>query len=74
MAPERIALSQRERDRLNALHEVERGHWRQVEAAERLRLSDRQVPRLLVRVHAEGDRGVIHRLRGGRVDLRMSAA
>jgi transposase len=64
MEPERIELSQPERDRLKVLHEVEQGHCRQVEAAERLRLSDRQVRRLLVRVRAEGDRGLIHRLRG----------
>ncbi len=33
MEPERIELSQRERDRLKALHEVEQGHLKQVEAA-----------------------------------------
>ena len=64
MEPERIALSQRERERLKVLHEVERGHLRQREAAQRLRLSERQVRRLLVRVGQEGDRGVMHRLRG----------
>src|SRR3990170_507258 len=64
MEPERIELSQRERDRLKVLHEVEEGHLTQVEAARRVHLSDRQVRRLLVRVRAEGDGGVIHRLRG----------
>ncbi len=64
MEPERIELSQRERDRLRALHEVEQGHLTQGEAAGRLELSDRQVRRLLVRVRAEGDRGILHRLRG----------
>ncbi len=64
MEPERIELSRPERDRLKVLHEVEQGHLQQVEAAERLRLSDRQVRRLLGRVRTEGDRGVIHRLRG----------
>lgn len=64
MEPERIELSQRERDRLKVLHEVERGHLTQVDGARRLQLSDRQVRRLLVRVRAEGDRGVVHRLRG----------
>jgi hypothetical protein len=61
---ERIELSQRERDRLKALHEVAQGHRTQVDAARQLRLSDRQVRRLLERVQAEGDRGIIHRLRG----------
>ena len=64
MEPERIELSQRERDRLKVLHEVEDGHLRQVDAARRLSLSDRHVRRLLDRVRAEGDRGVLHRLRG----------
>ena len=64
MKEERIALSQRERDRLKVLHAVEGKHLRQGEAAERLRLSVRQVRRLLRRVKREGDRGLIHRLRG----------
>ncbi len=64
MEQERIELSQRERERLKVLHEVKQGHLRQVEAAGRLGLSTRQVRRLLVRVRTEGDRGVVHRLRG----------
>ncbi|MEK7731788.1 MAG: ISNCY family transposase, partial [Planctomycetota bacterium] len=64
MKPERVELSQTERDRLKRLHEVEEGYIRQVEAARRLELSDRQVRRLLRRVQAEGDRGVMHRLHG----------
>lgn len=64
MKPERIELSQKERDRLKVLHELQEGHIRQVEAARRLERSDRQVRRLLVRVRAEGDRGVVHGLRG----------
>jgi len=64
MEQERMALSQRERERLKVLHEVEQGHLRQGEAGARLRLSPRHVRRLLRRVRAEGDTGVIHRLRG----------
>ncbi|MBI2818426.1 MAG: helix-turn-helix domain-containing protein, partial [Acidobacteria bacterium] len=64
MREERIELSQRERERLKVLHEMERGHLRQGEAAGRLRLSARQVRRLLRRVKREGDGGLIHRLRG----------
>ena len=64
MKPERIELSQTERDRLKVLHALQEKHIRQVEAARRLALSDRQVRRLLRRVQAEGDRGVVHRLRG----------
>lgn len=73
MEPERIELSQRERDRLKVLHEVGEGHLTQMEAAQRLHLSDRQVRRLLVRVRAEGDRGVLHRLRGRPANRKIPA-
>jgi hypothetical protein len=49
---------------LKVLYEVEQGHWTQVEAGQRIHLSDRQVRRLLGRVRREGDRGVMHGLRG----------
>lgn len=61
---ERISMSQRERERLKVLHHVERGGCKQKEAAERLELSARQVRRLQRRVEAEGDRGLVHGLRG----------
>ena len=66
MEPERIALSGRERERLKVLHQVEEGHLKQVEAARRLRLTDRQVRRLQARLRAAGDRGIVHQLRGRR--------
>ena len=47
METERIALSQRERDRLKVLHEVKGKHLTQVEGARRLKVTDRQVRRLL---------------------------
>lgn len=59
-----MTLSQRERDRLRLLHEVKQGHVSQVEAAKRLKLSDRQVRRLLLRVAQCGDQAVVHGLRG----------
>ncbi len=46
MREERIELNERERDRLKVLHEIQPGHLKQVEAARRLRLTDRQVRRL----------------------------
>lgn len=64
MEPDRIALSQRERERLKVLHQVEQRQLTQLEAGERLRLSERQVRRLLMWVRQAGDRGVVHRLRG----------
>ena len=57
-------LSGKERDRLKVLHEVQGGHLTQGEAAGQLGISDREVRRLLVRMGAEGDGGVVHRLRG----------
>jgi len=70
---ERIALSQRERDRLKVLHAVQQGERTQVEAAHQLQLSDRQVRRLLVRVRSEGDRGIVHRLRGRPSNRKIAA-
>jgi predicted ArsR family transcriptional regulator len=61
---ERIALSQRERDRLKVLHEVKQKHLTQVAAAVRLKVSDRQVRRMLLRLRERGDRSLVHGLRG----------
>ncbi|MGA8011356.1 MAG: ISNCY family transposase [Candidatus Acidiferrales bacterium] len=74
METERIELSARERERLKVLHQVEEGHLKQVEAARRLRLTDRQVRRLQARLRSEGDRGIVHRLRGGRSNRKISDA
>ena len=63
METERMTLSQRERDRMRVLHEVQQEHLTQREAAKRLQLSDRQVRRLLRRMRKKGDQAVIHRLR-----------
>jgi hypothetical protein len=48
------------------LQQVEEGHLKQIEAARRLHLTDRQVRRLQARLADEGDRGIVHRLRGRR--------
>ena len=48
METERITLSQRERDRLKVLHEVQQKHLTQVAAAARLKVTDRQVRRMLL--------------------------
>jgi transposase len=64
METERIALSQRDRDRLRVLHEVQQRHLKQVEAARRLQVTDRHIRRLLVAVRERGDGAVVHQLRG----------
>jgi transposase len=74
MEPERIELSARERDRLKVLQQVEERKMKQVEAARRLQLSDRHVRRLLRRVRQEGDRGIVHRLRGRPSNRRIEPA
>jgi len=57
-------MSQKERDRLKVLHEAGKGRITQRQAAGQLGLGERQVRRLLRKVRAAGDRGVIHGLRG----------
>lgn len=59
-----LEMSQRDRDRLKVLHGVIQGERLQKEAARLLRLSGRQVGRLVRRLRESGDRGIIHRLRG----------
>jgi helix-turn-helix protein len=64
MGAERIELSAKERERLKVLQQAEEGHLKQIEAARRLHVTDRQVRRLQARLRSEGDRGIVHRLRG----------
>src|SRR5579863_5166906 len=71
MEPERIELSAKERERLKVLQQVEEGHLKQIEAARRLRWTDRQVRRLQSRLRAEGDGGIVHRLRGRRSNRKI---
>jgi hypothetical protein len=73
METERIVLSARERDRLRVLHDLQQGHLTQVAAAQRIKITDRQVRRLLLRLREQGDRAVIHGLRG-RLSNRKFAA
>jgi hypothetical protein len=74
MEQERISLSVRERERLKVLQQVEEGHLKQVEAAQRLRLSDRHVRRLQARLRREGDGAIVHRLRGRRSNRKIPEA
>ena len=48
MREERIELSQRERDRLKVLHQVEQGYLTQAEAGQRVQVSARHLRRLHV--------------------------
>jgi len=68
----RIPLSQRERDRLRVLHEVKQKQITQIAAAGRLKITARQVRRLLLRLREQGDRGLIHGLRGRPSNRRLA--
>ena len=62
--PDRIPMSQRERDVLKVLHSVLQGDRTQAEAASLLRLTTRQVRRLQLKLQAGGDSALVHGLRG----------
>src|SRR5580698_1721676 len=72
METERIALSQRERDRLKVLHDVQQKRT-QVAAAERLKVTDRQVRRMLLRIRERGDGALVHGLRGRPSNRKLAA-
>ena len=64
LAPDRIPMSQKERDVLKVLHSVVQGDRTQAEAARLLGLTARHVRRLQRRLEAGGDAALVHRLRG----------
>lgn len=70
---DRIAMSQRERDRLRVLHSVLDGQRTQVEAARLLRLTPRHVRRLVQRLEQGGDAALVHGLRGQPSNRRKDA-
>ena len=57
-------MSERERDRLKVLQEVEGGALVQREAAEQMGMSERGFRKLLKRYRAKRDLAVVHGLRG----------
>jgi hypothetical protein len=61
---ETISMSQRERHRLEVFSRVRRREITLVKASELLELSYRQAKRCFGRYRQEGDKGLVHRLRG----------
>ena len=59
-------MSEKERDRLKVLHEVEQGHLRQRQGAEQLGMTERGFRKLLKRFRQDKDAAVVHGLRGKR--------
>jgi len=64
MEEDRIEMSQRERDRLKVMASVLSGERTQAEAGRLLKRTVRQIRRIQRRIECEGDRGVMHKLRG----------
>lgn len=57
-------MSEKERDRLRVMNQLEKGEVTQVEAGKLLGISSRQVRRIARRYERQGDKGLVHRLRG----------
>jgi Helix-turn-helix domain len=71
---DRIPMSQKERDVLKIVHGVLRGERTQAQASRLLGLSSRQVRRIQRKLEAEGDRALVHGLRGQPSNRRVDAA
>jgi len=67
-----IMARQGELKRLHVIEKVLEGIIKQVEAAEILSLSGRQIRRIVKRIRSEGSRGIIHRSRGRPSNRRIS--
>src|SRR5580692_7392897 len=72
--PDRIPMSQKERDVLKIMHGVLSGERTQAEAARLLGLSTRQVRRLQRKLERDGDAALVHGLRGQPSNHRKDAA
>jgi hypothetical protein len=64
LTPDRIPMSQKERDVLKVMHAVLAGERTQAEAARLLDLSTRQVRRIRRKLERGGDAALVHGLRG----------
>lgn len=67
-----LIMSQEELERSQIIRKIFDKEINQQEAAEYLRISDRQVRRIVKRVREEGERGISHRLRGSVGNRRIS--
>jgi transposase len=59
-----LTMSTKERQRLEVIGQVKHGKTKVTQAAEILGVTERQMYRLLYRYRSDGDKGLIHRLRG----------
>ena len=68
---ERLTMSNKDIDRLKVLHSVIKKQLTWNQAAVQLTLSNRQIGRLLVSVKEQGNKGIIHGLRGKQSNHRL---
>ncbi|MFO0752499.1 MAG: ISNCY family transposase [Thermodesulfovibrionales bacterium] len=59
-----ITMTQKELKRLHVIRKVMEGVLMQKEAAEMLSVSERQIRRIVRRIEAQGDKGIVHGARG----------
>lgn len=71
---EQLLLTQKQRDWLKVLHEVQQGHLTQASGGEQLGVSERWVREMVRRVRKRGDRAVVHGLAGKRSKRRIDKA
>ena len=74
MRKDLITLSQEEHDRLLIIRKVMKREVRQVEAADLLNISDRQVRNLIGKVREKGSKGLAHGNRGRESPKKMAEA
>jgi transposase len=67
-------LTQKQRDWLKVLHEVQQGHLTQAAGGEQLGVSERWVREMVRRLRKRGDRAVVHGLAGKRSKRRIGKA
>lgn len=70
---DRVTMSANELRRVHVLRQLREKRITQREAGEMLQLTDRQIRRLLGRVNAAGDQGLVHRGRGKPSNRRIAA-
>ena len=74
MREDMIRMSQTDLARLHVIRQVLDKRFKQLEAAESLELSTRQIRRIAKRVRLEGAQGIVHKLRGQPSCHRLSRA
>lgn len=67
-----MTMSQRDLNRLHIAHKILDKELKQVDAAGILKLSARQIRRIIKKVRTEGDRGILHKARGRGSNRKLS--